>query len=1068
MSFYTSLTGLNAATAELGIVSNNIANVGTIGFKKSRAEFGDIFATSPLQNASSSIGQGVLLKGVTQEFSQGNVAFSQNSLDMAIQGQGFFVLKPNLTSNQTVYTRNGSFRVNNDRYVVDSAGQFVQVFPVNDDGSVVATGLTSAKSLQLPTTAGLPKASSQIELGVNLPADAEIIPQQEQYTSGAAVYRFDRNDPNTYNRSTSITVFDSLGNPSIATIYYVKSSNATTEDPTNKWQTYIYVGDREILPALLSAKTDKSEPLYIDKFGQQTIDPTQFDPTFNASAPHPLYYLNDQTNRVDSEAGKFIGGFIDRGNGFDFGSTDSNKIRIGASTISSTYSGTFTPPVANAAGQTFSLTVGGVAIISQTAQTTNNVLTNTTVRATEIDAALAATGAGSVSAQLTAAGIGFTGSALAGTLTFYDIDGGQTFDINVVNTFGGTSGGFAGSDFTTGTNTIGINPANSPKTQGLSTANLIRMSVDGSDPITVSLPDRLQGAELTGTELAAELTKAMNNAFSDEQFINISAANGNNAFRLQAEIENANSSLDGAIQTSLENGITITLADNAQYTPATLVAEVQSKVDAAIGAGVLRVGYDARSRTLTFKPFSNSDRIQTLKLQGPNVGGVDVANETLGLGATSDFVSVGASTLQGTFSTGEVRPNGEFRLNEDQRRFGVEVQYLKDQRKFVFSSGTTGESSSIQILATSDNTRASFVLGLADEFAQEIQVLQGTGLPAKPAVTRGGKAGIDISGTFSVTPNDNVVNVTVDGIDGTIRIPPGAYTGLTFAAALEQRINQIATADGRTINGVKVAYDQNNSRFVFTSGTTSINSFINVNGHPNFGLNATTQQRGEVPKVTILKQATDADGNLLYIDREGNETTQRPENLPNYAPVYLTKGQLTFDTTGSLISPKEGAQYTPFDPQNGADLIVLNVDYGKFSTQFSQPFSVLSLSQDGFASGRLDGLSIDAAGVVRANYTNGKQQALGKIILANFASPNGLKQIGNANYVATSNSGAPNVGEAGSDGFGSIQGGALERANVDLTEELVQLITAQRNFQANAKAIETATNLTSTIVNIRG
>jgi flagellar hook protein FlgE len=169
-----------------------------------------------------------------------------------------------------------------------------------------------------------------------------------------------------------------------------------------------------------------------------------------------------------------------------------------------------------------------------------------------------------------------------------------------------------------------------------------------------------------------------------------------------------------------------------------------------------------------------------------------------------------------------------------------------------------------------------------------------------------------------------------------------------------------------------------------------------------------------------------------------------------------------------LVSPKEGAKYTPFDPQNGADLIVLNVDYGKFSTQYSQPFSVLSLSQDGFASGRLDGISIDTSGVVRANYTNGQQQALGKIILANFASPNGLKQIGNANYVATSNSGPPSVGEAGSDGFGSIQGGALERANVDLTEELVQLITAQRNFQANAKAIETATNLTSTIVNIRG
>jgi len=129
---------------------------------------------------------------------------------------------------------------------------------------------------------------------------------------------------------------------------------------------------------------------------------------------------------------------------------------------------------------------------------------------------------------------------------------------------------------------------------------------------------------------------------------------------------------------------------------------------------------------------------------------------------------------------------------------------------------------------------------------------------------------------------------------------------------------------------------------------------------------------------------------------------------------------------------------------------------------------VLSLTQDGFTSGRLDGISIDSSGTVRANYTNGQQQALGKLILANFASPNGLKQIGNANYVSTSSSGEAVVGVAGADGYGTIQGGALERANVDLTEELVSLITAQRNFQANAKAIETATNLTSTIVNIRG
>ena len=89
MSFFTSLTGLNAATAQLGVTSNNIANASTVGFKRSRADFGDIFATSPLQKATSTIGQGVSLKRVTQEFGQGNMNFSSNTLDLAISGDGF-------------------------------------------------------------------------------------------------------------------------------------------------------------------------------------------------------------------------------------------------------------------------------------------------------------------------------------------------------------------------------------------------------------------------------------------------------------------------------------------------------------------------------------------------------------------------------------------------------------------------------------------------------------------------------------------------------------------------------------------------------------------------------------------------------------------------------------------------------------------------------------------------------------------------------------------------------------------------------------------------------------------
>lgn len=994
MSFYTALTGLNAANAQLGVSSNNIANVGTIGFKKSRAQFGDIFATSPLQKNSSVVGQGVNLKEISQVFSQGNIVNSANSLDLAVSGQGFFALKPNLTSNQTVYTRNGGFSVNNDRYVVDSVGQFLQVFPVNEDGSVTSTSIDAAGSLQLPETSGEPKASSQLLLGVNLPADAEIIPQRAIFTSGQANYEFDRDDAETYNKSTSITVFDSLGNASIATIYYYKTQNATVDDPTNKWQTRIFIGDREIEPALLKAKNDKNEVLYINKFGQLSADPAAVDPTFNPNAAHPKYALDEQKTKVASQAGSWTGGFMQ--NGADFGSTDLVPI-----------------------------TVNG------------DAPDNTAVSASD---------------------------ALSGN-------------------------------------------------------DLFRVSVDGSNFVDISLPlDTGESAELNGSGLANAITLALNDQFGDEQFFDFSSES-DRAFSITTIDENAVETTN-VIRFAIPAGKTATTMLPADIIDAINTAMAGTEIVAADPtatppvaqvtlADQLTVTYNIRERAIQFKPSGSDfdDDISQIRVTGWSLAnaadpldltGTAAENLVLGFGATSEAISVGASVTLGAFLSDALVPNGDPRLDPDQQRSGIKVEYLRDERRFVFRSGTTGEASTIDVqplyrfldavtgeptgdvvpfeqveaalangTASLANVRAGQVLGFAEEVADEIAVRAGTGLPGIPAVTTSSRTGVDTSGTFPVTFQDNVISVTVDGVAGKITIPPGAYTGDTFAAEVQKRVNLIETEDGRKVSGVEVRFDIDSQRFTFTSGTASQESFINVNGHPNFGLSVTTQERGDIPNVTILQQARDVDGNPIFVDGDGNETIVPIEGAPNWVPVYLDKGELTFDTSGRLISPKEGAAYTPFDPQNGSDPIVLNVDYGTNSTQFSQPFSVLSLSQDGFPSGKLDGLDIDSSGVVRANYTNGQQVALGKIILTNFANPNGLKQIGDANYLETTNSGEPTLGEAGGDGFGSVQAGALERANVDLTEELVELITAQRNFQANAKAIETSSTLTQTIINIR-
>ena len=320
MSFYTALTGLNGSSADISATSNNIANVGTTGFKRSRVEFGDIFATSPLQNASSSIGSGTILKGIKQQFTQGNIAASLNALDLAISGQGFFALKPSLTSAQTVYTRNGSLNVNNDRYVVDSAGQYLLTYPVNTDGSVTAKDLDSAVPLQLPVTSGDPQATSNIKLGVNVNAASDVVPARPQFQDG---YAFDPNDPETFTNSTSITIFDDLGNPTIATVYFIKTQAASADDPTNKYDTRLVINDTIINPDLVSAVDDAGNQIFVDRFGQQTTTIPD-DNYFIEGKGSPLYKLDDLQTLVPSEPASISG----EQTSFDFGEEGDKLVEI--------------------------------------------------------------------------------------------------------------------------------------------------------------------------------------------------------------------------------------------------------------------------------------------------------------------------------------------------------------------------------------------------------------------------------------------------------------------------------------------------------------------------------------------------------------------------------------------------------------------------------------------------------------------------------------------------------------------------------------------------------------------
>jgi len=237
MSFYTSLSGLKGAQTDLGVVSNNIANVGSFGFKKSRAQFGDIVAASR-----TTAGQGTRLKKIEQQFSQGGFEASSKELDLAIAGNGFFMTRDGLTGGSTYFSRNGSFTIDSERYLVDSNGGYVQVLPVDPEGNVTSGGITSARNMQLPLTSGTPRATSLMELSIGFPSNADIPADRAQYSGG---YTFDRLDPNSYNHSTQTIVYDTNGKALPATLYFSRTQSTTTGDPTNTWDVYVFVGNEQ-------------------------------------------------------------------------------------------------------------------------------------------------------------------------------------------------------------------------------------------------------------------------------------------------------------------------------------------------------------------------------------------------------------------------------------------------------------------------------------------------------------------------------------------------------------------------------------------------------------------------------------------------------------------------------------------------------------------------------------------------------------------------------------------------------------------------------------------------------
>jgi flagellar hook protein FlgE len=222
MSFQQGLSGLNASATNLDVIGNNIANTSTVGFKASQAQFADVYATSLTGAGGLQVGIGTKVADVAQSFSQGNVTATGNTLDLAITGEGFFEVAKN---GAVSYSRNGQFHLDNQGYIVDNSLARVQGYIATN--GVLAT--TPGSDLQVTFTTGQPQATTNVDMAVNL--DADVIPPVAAFNPTVA---------SSYNHTTSVTVYDTLGSEHTMTMYFSKNTPAPAATSVD-WDVYAYL-----------------------------------------------------------------------------------------------------------------------------------------------------------------------------------------------------------------------------------------------------------------------------------------------------------------------------------------------------------------------------------------------------------------------------------------------------------------------------------------------------------------------------------------------------------------------------------------------------------------------------------------------------------------------------------------------------------------------------------------------------------------------------------------------------------------------------------------------------------
>jgi len=997
MSSSSAISGLNAAANSISVVSNNIANANTTGFKQSVAQFADVY-TNNFQGANANTGgttqpgSGVAVIQDTQQFSQGAAQTTGNNLDMVVNGNGFFTLAPNPGQpTAVVYSRAGAFNVNKVGMVTNTMGQALMVYKPNNTASASAGFSTGAMStISVPHGSGLPSATNAISLAANLNAGSP----------SPAVTPFDPVNSDSYTSQTSTTIYDSLGGAHNLTTYYVALGADPNTANQTVWAAYNYMTDNPKLPQLLTSNNGSS--------GVTSGGIPQNNPSLYSAS------LNNNTAAAASALANAVTGGI---------SISPDDIAVNYARISSDTAISQNNPA------TYLVGLNGTAVTQA----------NIAVDATAAAKTSAVLNAGTFKALLT--GAAYLKAVATATIAYQSGFQGASPALDMLSPLATTN------------EVTGIAPTALAATGAF--------TINGVDilatliPLTSTATPPIDDAVTQGNSVATAITAGLATAANTDISVTVDQTTG--ALTLTSK-SGAPIEVDGVVaDTGLVVGITY-IPNNVTGSSPSATGNPSSLLSALDTFTIDGVTIPMSA------PISAMPTTRDAVTQGNSVAAaINSLSATTGVTAVAN-ATTGAITL--TSLTGmPIVINGSA---ADMAATGLSpgtTALTQDLTKTKLSLLAQAVVDTASIAAASANINATNVLAVKTAAEAELVGLGATGVRVAAtalAVTSAERAAAD------AVVAQNAIAAYNDGLQVANAYLPGGvaatltmgYSASNAAASAVQANNAKDFAVAAALTATKVL-SSTNTPSTLVAAAVLANSTAQTAAASATAYAAAASLVSNIATATLASTAAEA----ALTDAQAAAKAAEDYNtaLLVAAPgfIYNAGSLLSFNAVGQLNSPPIST--ITWAPPIGA-AISTTMDYSN-TTQISSAFNVIASTQNGLVAGTLTGITVNSSGVISANYSNSSSIALGQVALANFNNPQGLSQIGGSNWGQSAASGTAISGSPGNGEFGTIQSGAIEQSNVNLSEQLVALITAQQAYQANSQSISAQNKMVETILN---